>query len=244
MTPDEYQRAALRTQADQRKVLERLVSLGPSAMQLDNAIRGMCNDVGEVADLVKDYIEYGKPLDRAHLLEELGDVCWRVAQACQAAGFTMGEALEANIRKLSVRYPEKYTNELAANRDRAAERKAVAVSGCDGVNFLHDKQGPIPGSEGKFYVDPALAPKVVQDGHGFGHAEYVVPPAPLQVGDRCKTIREVGPLNENRYGVGRMIPPGMLGLVVERMGGGFAVETEYGQLYIKAEDLIPVREAK
>jgi NTP pyrophosphatase (non-canonical NTP hydrolase) len=125
MTTDEYEKLAMRTEADQGKILIRLASLGPDAMRLDNAARGLAGDAGEVSTAVMKFIEYGRDLDRTNLIEEVGDCLWRLAQVCKAAGFTLQDAMEANIRKLSVRYPEKYSDTLSANRNPEAERRAV-----------------------------------------------------------------------------------------------------------------------
>lgn len=129
MHPNEYATLAMRTQADQEKILKRLVELGPRAMQLDNAARGLAGDAGEVSSAVMKYIEYGRELDRVNLLEEVGDCLWRLAQVCEAVGLTLEEAMEANIRKLQARYPTKYTDEASANRNKEAERKALEEKG-------------------------------------------------------------------------------------------------------------------
>jgi NTP pyrophosphatase (non-canonical NTP hydrolase) len=128
MNVSDYQRLAMRTEADQSSILSRLVLLGENTMRLDNAARGLCSDAGEVADVVLKHIEYRQPLDKIHLLEEVGDVLWRVAQLCKAAGFTMEEAMASNIRKLQVRYPNFYTDQSASHRNREAEAKAVEGS--------------------------------------------------------------------------------------------------------------------
>lgn len=127
MNAAEYQRAALRTEADQEAILNRLAALGPQAMRLDNAARGLAADAGEVATAVLRHIEYGRPLDLVNLEEEVGDCLWRLAQVCAAAGFTLADAMESNLRKLSVRYPDRYEDARAAEagRDRAAEAAAV-----------------------------------------------------------------------------------------------------------------------
>lgn len=121
MDVSQYSLLALRTQADQFLILNRLVDLGPSAMQLDNGARGLCDEVGEVSAVVKKYIEYGQPLDRQNLLEEVGDCLWRLNQICWAAGLTLQEAMDFNLKKLQVRYPERFTDSLAANRNLEAE---------------------------------------------------------------------------------------------------------------------------
>lgn len=122
MEVTEYARLAGRTQADQQVILDRLVQLGPKAMQLDNGARGLSDEVGEVSAVVKKHIEYGQPLDRENLLEEVGDCFWRLHQICDAAGITFADAMSFNIKKLAKRYPDKYSDHLAAQRDLTAER--------------------------------------------------------------------------------------------------------------------------
>lgn len=125
MDVNTYSTLALRTEADQEKILDRLWHLGPQAMRLDNAARGLAGDAGEVSSAVMRYIEYGRELDRVNLLEEVGDCLWRLNQICAATGLTLEQAMEANIAKLSARYPGKYTDELAQNRDHTRERAAI-----------------------------------------------------------------------------------------------------------------------
>jgi NTP pyrophosphatase (non-canonical NTP hydrolase) len=67
----------------------------------------------------------GKPWNRdnrEHLIIELGDIMWYVAQATQALGISMEEVLDTNITKLSKRYPEgtfdAYYSENRAANDR------------------------------------------------------------------------------------------------------------------------------
>jgi NTP pyrophosphatase (non-canonical NTP hydrolase) len=50
----------------------------------------------------------GKPWNddnREHLIIELGDIMWYVAQATQALGISFNEVIERNVRKLEKRYP-------------------------------------------------------------------------------------------------------------------------------------------
>lgn len=127
MDVTEYSFLAVRTQADQQKILDRLVALGPAAIQLDNGARGLSDECGEVSAAVKKYIEYGQPLDRENLLEEVGDCLWRLNQICQAAGLTLADAMTMNIAKLALRYPDQYTDRLAADRNLAAERAVFST---------------------------------------------------------------------------------------------------------------------
>lgn len=132
MTTEEYTNLAMRTEADQEKILARLTALGPQAMRLDNAARGLAGDAGEVSSAVMKWIEYGKPMDWTNLLEEFGDCLWRIAQGLEAAlvitgdaRFTFAGAMAANVAKLAARYGERYSDYRAANRDKGAERAAL-----------------------------------------------------------------------------------------------------------------------
>jgi NTP pyrophosphatase (non-canonical NTP hydrolase) len=127
MLATDYQNLAMRTQADQSLILVRLTELGPKAIQLDGGLRGLVDEVGEIASCVKKWIEYGQPLDRINLQEEVGDALWRLAQIADAAGFTLSDAMQSNISKLRVRYPVKYSDQLAEDDNRNREEEAEAI---------------------------------------------------------------------------------------------------------------------
>jgi NTP pyrophosphatase (non-canonical NTP hydrolase) len=126
--PNDYQDLAMRTEADQVKILRRLQRMGPAAMRLLDGVVGLCNDAGEVCTQVKRHVEYGEPLDRLAVLEDCGDVLWRICQVLKGAGWTLEEAMEANLRKLRARYPDGFTDDRAANRDAAAELNAILAA--------------------------------------------------------------------------------------------------------------------
>lgn len=81
--------------------------------------------------------------------------------------------------------------------------------------------------------------KALRQARSAAHYAFLPPPPPpIRVGERVLTIHEIGPL----FGHGRMLPPGVEGVVADLMApDGFAVDTEYGLLYIEERDLIPVR---
>src|SRR5262245_10334445 len=125
-----YQQLAARTECDQ--VLSRRRMLGETAVptllpvRLNHAVIGMTGEVGELAALVEHWLYYGKNAvsgpDLTAFKEELGDLLWYVALACNALGLSLAEVMEANIRKLRARYPERYDDRLAQERDREKER--------------------------------------------------------------------------------------------------------------------------
>lgn len=69
---------------------------------------GLAGESGEVADIIKKHLLHGKPLDREHLVEELGDVAWYLFHTLDTFGITLNEVLDYNVVKLCDRYPEGY----------------------------------------------------------------------------------------------------------------------------------------
>lgn len=120
MTPSDYIRSALRTESSEY----RFGSTGSVTPRMEHAIYGTVTEAGELmSDLKKSKI-YGKEVDRAHLIDEMGDVMWYLALLADELGVTFEEVWEKNIAKLRVRFPEKFEAQLALERDKEAERKA------------------------------------------------------------------------------------------------------------------------
>lgn len=69
MNANRYMRDSLRT-AD-RSNMDRL--------KLECAL-GLCGEAGEVAEQVKKHFFHGHELDKRHMIEELGDVAWYLAE--------------------------------------------------------------------------------------------------------------------------------------------------------------------
>ena len=90
---------------------DRLVELdrkGANIERLTTAAVGMSAESGEFLEIVKKMVFQGKPwsdANREHLLIELGDILWYVAQATQALGVDFDTVIEMNIEKLGKRYP-------------------------------------------------------------------------------------------------------------------------------------------
>jgi len=91
-------------------------TFGVVSMDMLHAALGVGSDAGELVDAVKKHLIYGKPLDYENVIEEIGDVMWFLALMCQATGTSLEEVARENIKKLSKRYPEKYSDELAVLR--------------------------------------------------------------------------------------------------------------------------------
>lgn len=77
---------------------------------------GLTGEAGEVADIVKKHLFQGHAIDQAKLLDEMGDVLWYYMLILQAVGFTIEEAMQANVEKLKRRYPNGFEAERSINR--------------------------------------------------------------------------------------------------------------------------------
>lgn len=79
---------------------------------------GLCGEAGEVAEKIKKVLrDRGGEVDftaRIEILRELGDVLWYAAALASELGLRLGEAAEANLRKLRSR---KERNMLHGNGD-------------------------------------------------------------------------------------------------------------------------------
>ena len=86
---------------------------------------GMATESGEFLDMLKKHLYYGKPLDKVNLAEEVGDLMWYCAVAMHVLDIDFNDVLETNIKKLAARYPEKFTEFHAENRDLDSERQIL-----------------------------------------------------------------------------------------------------------------------
>lgn len=96
-------------------------------MDLMHAAAGMAGEAGEVVDAVKKIIFYGKPVDRKHLIEEMGDQLWYINLMISKLDSSWSEVFEVNIAKLEARYPGlRFDADKAINRNTDAEAKAIS----------------------------------------------------------------------------------------------------------------------
>lgn len=115
-----YVEEVLRTESnDFEAIRERLKN--PQIIRLLHASLGLVTEASEFADAIKKHIFYGKPLDGINLEEEIGDSMWYAALAVDVLSTTFDEVLSNNIEKLKKRFPEKFSNEDAIERDTNKE---------------------------------------------------------------------------------------------------------------------------
>jgi len=82
---------------------------GANIERLLTAGVGINAEGGEFLEIVKKMVFQGKPWNednREHLIIELGDILWYVAQATMALDVSFNEVIERNVKKLEKRYPE------------------------------------------------------------------------------------------------------------------------------------------
>ena len=91
-------------------------------------VLGMQTEAAEIADAYKKTIAYKKELDLVNVKEELGDLLWYIANMCNIHGWDLRDIMQTNIDKLKARYPEKFTEENALNRDLNKERSILESS--------------------------------------------------------------------------------------------------------------------
>ena len=105
---------------------DRMVELdekGANIERLLTAAVGINAEGGEFMEIVKKMIFQGKPWNednREHLIIELGDVMWYVAQACMALEVSFDDVIAGNVKKLGKRYPEG-TFDIYFSENRSAD---------------------------------------------------------------------------------------------------------------------------
>lgn len=76
--------------------------------------------VAKMQDNVKKFIAYDKPMKEEEIV--IQKILWALNDICTECNLDLPTILNNNIEKLKVRFPEKFTKELAINRNLEAER--------------------------------------------------------------------------------------------------------------------------
>ena len=106
MDINEYQKLAMTT-------------LNPELSKKDvliNSVMGLCGESGESIDIVKKWLAHGHELDKEHLIKELGDIAWYLAEAATALDVSLEQILQTNLDKLKKRYPEGFDTQKSLVR--------------------------------------------------------------------------------------------------------------------------------
>lgn len=96
-------------------------------IDLIHGIIGKATEAGELLEALFDSAIYGKKLDAVNVREEVGDGFWYDAIILKVLGETFEGTQKVNIEKLRARFPQKFTEYDAQNRDLSHERRILEV---------------------------------------------------------------------------------------------------------------------
>jgi len=106
MTGNEYQKLAART------INTDLTLIG----QRNHALYGLAAETGEILSLYQKELQgHGAP-DKEHLIKEVGDTLWMIAELLTSQKIDFDKVFETNIEKLKKRYPDGFAVENSLNR--------------------------------------------------------------------------------------------------------------------------------
>lgn len=106
MQVNDYQKAAMAT-------------LNPALDKKDvliNSVMGLCGESGEAIDIVKKWLMQEHELDKEHLVKELGDVAWYLAEAATALDIPLEAVFQGSLDKLRQRFPNGFDTGASVNR--------------------------------------------------------------------------------------------------------------------------------
>ena len=90
---------------------DRMVELDEKGANIERLLTagvGINAEGGEFLEIIKKMIFQGKPFNednKEHMIIELGDLMWYVAQACMALEVSFDDVIARNVKKLEKRYP-------------------------------------------------------------------------------------------------------------------------------------------
>lgn len=108
--------------------------------ELIHATIGMSGEAGELLDISKKVWVYGKELDLAHLVEELGDLRFYYQATLNMFGLTDDDIRAANMVKLRKRYAEGVYSDKAAIARADKQPQPLSADGTKGTRA----EEPIP----------------------------------------------------------------------------------------------------
>lgn len=96
-----------------------MATLDPALDKKDvliNGVMGLCGESGEAIDIVKKWLMQGHELDKKHLVRELGDVAWYLAEAATALDVPLEAVFQGNLDKVRQRFPNGFDTGASMNR--------------------------------------------------------------------------------------------------------------------------------
>ena len=83
------------------------------------------SEICKLVDLEKKRFVYNKEVSKEELQERLQSILDHMSLCLHAYGIDPFQAMDRNIAKLKIRFPEKFTEDNAKNRDLDSERQAL-----------------------------------------------------------------------------------------------------------------------
>lgn len=118
--------------------VKQLFKAGTQEEQMIHAALGIAGEAGEVVEMIKKRVIYGKPLDVSALIKELGDIRFYLEALSNTLDIAEQDILQVNANKLSTRYKDlTYSSQAAISRIDVG--LAVANKGFD--RNLHRELG-------------------------------------------------------------------------------------------------------
>ncbi len=90
-----------------------------------HAAFGLVTEAGELLDALKKSTFYGRELDLTNVKEEAGDILWYLAILFDAIGTDFETEQDRVIAKLKARFPDKFTEKDAFERNLDTERQVL-----------------------------------------------------------------------------------------------------------------------
>lgn len=91
-------------------------------IEKDLALDLMITSIADLVDLIKRFIAYNKDIEKAKELEIIYNIMCALKMFEEIYDLSGDEIRERNILKLKKRYPDRFSDILAINRDTIAER--------------------------------------------------------------------------------------------------------------------------
>lgn len=101
-----------------------------------HSIVGTVTEAGEQLEMLSNVLFNGAKFDDVNFIEEIGDGFWYAAIGLKQVNATFGDVQHRNIAKLRHRFPQKFTEYDANNRDLFGERKILEMQGEQAVDPL------------------------------------------------------------------------------------------------------------
>lgn len=96
-----------------------------SGINMLHAIVGIATEAGELLEAMREALFGSQEIDSINIAEEIGDIFWYQAIALRCIGSTFEAEQRRNINKLRWRFPEKFTEFDANNRNLLSERDVL-----------------------------------------------------------------------------------------------------------------------